>query len=89
MGSQSSLDHEFRVQREAGPYTAGIYSLLYPLFALGKMNFTPIQQREWVVSRLECPGRISGISQAFAAAEILKAGELCKEGGGLTTVQPS
>jgi hypothetical protein len=88
MGSQSSSDHDFRVQREVKPYTAGIYSLLYPLFALGKMKFTPIQRKEWIISRLECLGRISGISQAFAAAGILKTEELCREGGGMNTVQP-
>jgi hypothetical protein len=71
-GSQSSSDRNFTAQRKAEPYTAGIYSLLFPLFAVGKMKFTPIQQRKWIISRLEYLGRISGISQAFAAVEVMK-----------------
>lgn len=72
MGSQSLSDRSFLAQREADAYTAGIYSLLYMLFAVGKMKFTPIQQRQWIISRLEYLGRISGISQAFAAADAMK-----------------
>ncbi|KAE8450076.1 hypothetical protein EG329_006857 [Mollisiaceae sp. DMI_Dod_QoI] len=72
MGSQSSLTHTVSAQREAGAYTAGIYYLLYPLFAIGRTKSTPIQQREWIINRLECLGRISGISQAFAAADTIK-----------------
>jgi hypothetical protein len=72
MGSQNLSDRNFSAQRKAEPYTAGIYSLLFPLFAVGKMKFTPIQQKKWIISRLEYLGRISGISQAFAAAEVMK-----------------
>ncbi|KUJ22817.1 uncharacterized protein LY89DRAFT_777846 [Mollisia scopiformis] len=59
-------------QPEAGPYTAGIYSLLHPLFVIGKMKITPMEQKEWIISQLEYLGRLSGISQAMAAMEVMK-----------------
>ncbi|KAE9371789.1 hypothetical protein N431DRAFT_559216 [Stipitochalara longipes BDJ] len=71
--SESSSDHIGPPQ--VVPHTAGIYHLLWPLFAIGKMKTTPLHQRKWIINRMEYLGRISGISQAFAGSEILKADE--------------
>lgn len=75
MEAPSPPNRIISAQQETGPYTAGIYHVLWPLFAIGKMKSTPIQQRKWIISRLQYLGRISGISQAFAGAEILSSDE--------------
>jgi len=49
-------------------YVTGIYSLLYPLFAVGAMGITPTNHMEYL-------WRMPGISLAVAAVAMLKEGK--------------
>jgi hypothetical protein len=46
---------------------AGIYSLLYPLFALSKMKCTAIQQREWIIKSAGIPEANFGHLPSFSS----------------------
>lgn len=70
-----SLSEGFTKLKMANPYVTGIYSLLYPLFAVGAMGITPTQQKEWIINHMEYLGRMPGISLAFAAVAMLKEGK--------------
>jgi hypothetical protein len=56
-------------------HVTGIYSPLYPLFAVGAMGITPTQQKEWTINHMEYLGRMPGISLAFATVAMLKEGK--------------
>lgn len=64
--------HTSALSKSFPAYTAGIYTLLYPLFALCSLETTPKKMREWLIGRLEYLGRTSGIQQAVSAAQVVR-----------------
>jgi hypothetical protein len=75
MRSGYSPSEGFTKLKMANPYVTGIYSLLYPLFAVGAMGITPTQQKEWIMNHIGYLGCILGISLAFAAVAMPKEGK--------------
>ncbi|PWY82133.1 hypothetical protein BO70DRAFT_396430 [Aspergillus heteromorphus CBS 117.55] len=60
-------------QSSAIPTTAGIYQFFWPLLNAGQVTQSQ-SQRDWIIDRCRYMGRMSGIQQAYALAEILEDG---------------
>jgi hypothetical protein len=65
--SSDYSDRKFTYSEEAGAY-----SVIYPLYLIGRSPEGPLDLRQWAIGRLQYIGRVVGLSDAIMVADLLE-----------------